>query len=42
MTSFFDNKARVAAAAAAAANGASSSKAPLPKDAQNLQPWVEK
>ncbi|KAL9006476.1 MAG: hypothetical protein Q9188_000784 [Gyalolechia gomerana] len=36
MASFFDNKARAAAAAAA------SSKAAVPKETQNLQPWVEK
>ncbi|KAM0799336.1 DNA replication factor C subunit Rfc2 [Usnea florida] len=40
MASFFDNKAR--AAAVAATNGASSSKAAVSKDSQNLQPWVEK
>jgi len=39
MASFFDNKAR---AAAAATNGASSSKSAAPKEAKNLQPWVEK
>lgn len=40
MANFFDNKAR--AAAVAATNGASSSKVAVPKDSQNLQPWVEK
>ncbi|KAL8631520.1 hypothetical protein Q9189_002738 [Teloschistes chrysophthalmus] len=39
MASFFDNKAR---AAAAVAKGASSTKTTASKEAQNLQPWVEK
>ncbi|KAI9806839.1 MAG: Subunit of heteropentameric Replication factor C (RF-C) [Piccolia ochrophora] len=38
MSNFFNNKARAAAVAAGATNGASSSKAPIPKEENRLQP----
>ena len=40
MSNFFNNKAR--AAEATASNAASSSKTPANKEANRLQPWVEK